>query len=311
MNCRQVEENLAFYFYDELGPEERRAVEAHLAACAACAAAAREHERLRAGLDERPAREPSPELLVRCREALDEALDHEEASWRALVRSWFVVPPGVSALRATAALTILVLGFSLGWTVRVRTSPAAPAANGSQAAWVGSDLSNLRISGISQVTPDPQTGAVRITLDAARRVTLEGSFDDPRIREVLLYTVKNYENPGIRRDTLEALRQSGGNPTVREALLYALRHDPNPGVRVAAAEAVQGLGWGPDLRAALLGALQEDQNPGVRVAAVNVLVDHADEEVLPVLEQLAGSDPNTYVRMQCARALREQGRGNY
>ena len=311
MNCKTVEDKLTFYLYDELEAGERAAVAAHLEACAACAAAARELERMRAVLDQRPRREPSPELLVRSREALDEALDREAESWRALVRSWFIVPPGVSALRATAALTILVLGFSLGWTLRTRV-PAAATGNGSgQAPWVGSDLSNLRISGVSQVAPDPQTRAVRITLDAQRRVVLEGSFDDPRIRQVLLYAMKNYDNPGIRRDTLEVLGQSGNNPTVREALLYALRRDPNPGVRLEAAQALQAVAWGADLRQALLDALREDQNPGVRVAAVNVLVEHADAEVLPVLETMAAGDPNTYVRLKCARALRERAREEF
>src|SRR3990172_6199651 len=311
MNCQSVEEKLTLYLVEELEPGERAALEAHLESCAACAATAREFGRLRAALDQRPVREPSPELFVRCREALDDALDHEAESWRALVRSWFIVPPGVSALRATAALTILVLGFSLGWTLRTR-APAAATGNGSgQAAWMGSDMSGLRISGISQVAPDMQTGAVRITLDAERRVVLEGSFDDPRIRQVLLYAAKNYDNPGIRRDTLEVLGQTGNNPTVREALLYALRRDLNPGVRLEAAQALQAVAWGADLRQALLDALREDQNPGVRVAAVNVLVEHADAEVLPVLETMAAGDPNTYVRLKCARALRERAREEF
>lgn len=312
MNCQGIEEKLTLYLYDELAASERAALEEHLKSCPACAATAREFERLRGFLGRRPAREPSPELLVRCREALDDALDREAASWRALVRSWFIVPPGVSALRATAALTILVLGFSLGWTLRTRVPAAEAPANGSgQAAWMGSDLSNLRISGISQVSPGPKNGAVRITLDAERRVVLEGSFDDPRIRQVLLYAVKNYDNPGIRRDTLEVLGQRGNNPTAREALLYVLRRDPNPGVRLEAVAAVQSLAWGADLQAALLEALREDQNPGVRVAAVNVLVEHADENVVPVLEQMAASDPNTYVRLQCSRALRERAREEF
>jgi len=310
MNCQSVTDKLTFYLYEELPAEERAAVAAHLEVCASCAAALGELERLRTALDRRPAREPSPELLVRCREALEEALDREEQSWRALVRNWFVLPPGVSALRVTAALTILLVGFSLGWTLRTRT-PASLAPNGGASPWIGANLDNLRINSISQVAPDPQTGAVRITLDAERRVTLESSFEDPRIREVLLYAVKNYENPGIRRDTLEVLRQGGNNPTVRDALLYALRRDPNPGVRLEAMEAVQALAWGPDVRGALLEALREDTNPGVRVAAVNVLVEHADEDVFPVLERMAAGDPNTYVRLKCARALRERPREDF
>lgn len=306
MNCRMSEEKLTLYLYDELPPEERAGVAAHLEECAQCAQASRELGRLRAALDRRAVPEPSPELLVHCRQALEDALDREEQSWRALIRSWFVVPPGVSLLRATSALAILVVGLSVGWTLRPRlASSGTPAPPAAANPWMGADLSGLRIRGISQVTPDPQTGQVRITLEAQRQLTLEGSFDDPRIREVLLYALRDYDNAGIRRDTLEALRGRGDNPAVRRALLYALRHDPNPGVRLEAIEAVQGMNWGPELRQALLGALQQDTNPGVRVAAIGVLVEHADEQVLLVLEELAGKDRNPYVRMQCAQAARE------
>ena len=36
-------------------------------------------------------------------------------------------------------------------------------------------------------------------MDAERRMTLEGSLDNPQIQRVLVYAVKSYDNPGIRR----------------------------------------------------------------------------------------------------------------
>jgi HEAT repeat protein len=163
----------------------------------------------------------------------------------------------------------------------------------------------MRIGDISGVVPDLQTGQVQITLDAARRVTLEGSLDDPRVRRVLLYAVKSYDNPGIRRDTLDCLRAGANNPDVREALLYAMGHDSNPGVRLEAMDVLRGLGWGADSRQVFLDALQHDTNAGLRAAAVDELVKHADREVLPVLQRLAASDSCRYVRLKCASALRE------
>jgi len=160
------------------------------------------------------------------------------------------------------------------------------------------------------VAPDPQSGGVRITLDAERRVTLEGSLDNARIRQVLVDAVRSYDNPGIRRDTLEALRMHTDNPAVRAALLFAMRHDPNAGMRLEALKTVRGMEFGQDVRRALLGALEHDTNPGVRVAAVNALVEHAaeegqDETVMPVLVKLATSDQNAYVRLQCQAAVRK------
>jgi len=313
MDCKKVEEKLALHLYDELAPEERVALDAHLAACGHCAEAAGELGRLRRVLNQRPLPEPSPDLLVRCRYELEEALDRETSGWRALLQSGFGLwPPAVagSALRVTAALAVLLVGFSLGWTLRQQAS--LPGVEGPAAPYCGgADLSNARIRGISRVAPDPQTGAVRITLDAERQFTLEGPLDAPHIQEVLLYEVKSYDNPGIRRDTLEVLRARGSDPVVRDALLYALHKDPNDGVRLEALQALHELAWTPQIRQAVLETLEHDTNPGVRVAAINILVQHADEEVLPRLEQLATEDRNPYVRLKCANAVREKARGEF
>jgi hypothetical protein len=172
----------------------------------------------------------------------------------------------------------------------------------------GADLENMRISGISRVASDPQTGGVKITMDAERRVTLEGSLDDPKIQQVLVYAVKSYDNPGIRRDTLDALRSHADNPNIRQALIFAMQHDANAGVRLEALGAVCNMKFSDEVRAALLEALEHDTNPGVRVAAVDALIDHTEKDgcdapTAQALEQLASNDRNPYVRLKCANAM--------
>jgi HEAT repeat protein len=51
---------------------------------------------------------------------------------------------------------------------------------------------------------------------------------------------------------------------------------------------------------------------GVKVESVDALVDHFEKEgrdaaILNALERLATSDPNRYVRLKCASALRKLG----
>jgi hypothetical protein len=172
------------------------------------------------------------------------------------------------------------------------------------------DFENMRINDISRVAPDPNTGGVRITMDAQRRFTLEGSLDDPRIQQLLVYAVKSYDNAGIRRDTLDALRARSKSPDVRAALLYTMEHDPNAGNRLAALDATRGMESGDDLQQSLLEVLQHDQNPGVRVESADLLVDQVekegrDEAILSALERLATNDPNRYVRLKCASALQK------
>jgi hypothetical protein len=311
MDCDDLEKAVSLYLYDELTGEERAALEGHLAACAGCRVKLEETRRLHRELSECPRPEPTPALLVRCRQALEEALDREQLGWRGLLRGWVWQFGTAPAPRLAAVLTLVLFGFGLGWTLRPRARSLEPVAPRQTAAsFFGTDLGDFRIRHISQVVPDPQSGGVRITLDAERRVTLEGSLDDPRIRQVLVDTVKGYDNPGIRRDTLEALRMHRDNPSVRAALLFAIRRDPNAGMRLEALKTVRGMERGRDVQEALLGALEHDTNPGVRVAAVDALVEYAaeegeDETVMPVLVKLAAGDQNPYVRLQCQAAVRK------
>lgn len=307
MSCKHIEEQLPLYFYDELSAEERAGVEAHLAGCARCAEVAAEFGRLRAALDERPVIEPSPALLVHCRSDLEETLDREQTGWRALVRGWFGQAPGQPALRWASALAVLVVGFSAGWAMQRQGGPTPiPTSNQSGPDWFGADMTGVRINGISQVAPDPRTGEVRLTLNTERQVTLEGSLDDPRIQNALVYAMKNNDNAGIRHDTAEALGSRSANPAVREALVHAAMHDPNPGVRLEALEALRPAAGRADVREALLDVLRNDENPGVRVAAIDILLEDADDEDVPVLAELAREHQNPYVRYKCTKALRER-----
>lgn len=311
MKCKDWEQRVWLYLYDDLTPEERAGCEAHLAACEGCRTRLEETRRLHALLKECPSPEPTPELLVASRRGLEEALDREELGWRGLLRGWLPgFGPGLPG-RAAAVVTLVVFGFGLGWTLRPRAAKLQPAAGESMpASFAGADLSDLRINSISQVSPDPRTGGVRIALNAERRVTLEGSLDDPRIRQVLVYAVKSYDNPGIRRDTLDVLRTQGDNPAVRAALLFAMRHDDNAGVRLEALSATRNMQCGRDVHQALLDALEHDSNVGARIAAVDTLMQHAEEEgpdvpVVAALEKLAAQEQNPSVRMKCLVALQK------
>jgi len=315
MNCEDFNENLPLLMYDELRVADRAACEAHLAACSNCQGLLEGSRRLRGLLNERTSREPAPDLLVRCRQALDEALDREQMGWGAALREWLPRLGIVRPAGALAALTLVVLGFGLGWTLRPRRGVLVPDREKdlSQASTMG--LGDARISGISQVLPDPKTGGVRITLNAERRMTLEGSLDDDNVRKVLVYALNSYDNPGIRVDTLEALRGSSNNPSVQPELLHTLTNDPNLGVRLEALKAVRRMNWNPEVRQALLDVVhQAKANQGLRGAVVDELVKHAvkDKDVvaLSALEQLAANDPNDYVRVKSLRALVALGADN-
>ena len=317
MECREFEEYMTLDLYGDLPPERRAPYEAHLANCATCRAAREQVRGLHEVLAQRPGLEPSPDLLVECRQALSDALEKERLGWHGLMREWLVflqLPPQQVVSRLAFVLTLVVFGFGLGWTLRPRAERGVPSgpSNVTSSSLAEADLENMRINDISRVAPDPQTGDVRITMDAQRRFTLEGSLDDPRIQQLLVDAVKSYDNAGIRRDTLDALRARTKSPNVRAALLYTMQHDPNVGNRLAAMDAARAMQGGDDLQQTLINVLEHDRNMGVRVESVDLLVDQMErqgrnEATLGTLARLATTDSNSYVRLKCVSALRKLG----
>lgn len=316
MSCKEFEESLELSPYDEMPPEDRAKLESHLKGCADCRAHLEQVNRLHKLLAERPSSEPSPQLLAECRMALDEAIDRElsTVSWKKLGAELWSGLTSLPMTRVSWVAAVLLFGIGLGWTLRPAISRISSAGGSAtvtpttSAGTLSPDLSNMRINAITQVAPVPdatETGQVRITVDAERRMTLQGSLDDPRIRQVLEDALKSYSNPGIRRDSLAAL-QGGADrlPSVRNALLYALQNDPNPGVRLEALTAVRKLDWSPEVEQALVQSLAPENNPGVRVGALDILATHADKSTLPVFERLATQDSNRYVRIKSLRAIR-------
>ena len=307
MNCSDIEKTSPLQLYGELNVGEAAAFEAHLAGCEACRARHEEAARLHRLLVECPKPEPAPDLLVRCRQSLDETLDREQLGWRSLLRGWLWSFGAAPATRAVAALTMIAFGFGLGWTLRPHAGTPSIVGGGQASTFEGGDLGRIR--SINSVASDPQSGGVRIQMDAERRVTLQGSLDDPRIRQVLVDTVKSYDNPGIRRDTLDALRMQTQDPSVRDALEFALSHDANAGNRLEVLRLMQHTECGANTHQCLVNVAEKDPNVGVRAAAIDALVQHIEEEgrdetVLAAFDKMATNDQNSFVRMRCRAAVR-------
>ena len=94
---------------------------------------------------------------------------------------------------------------------------------------------------------------------------------------------------------------------VRETLLDALQHDVNPGVRVEAVNLLvhsldESAGQAPEPPDAA-----PPQASQVAGSADDVPVDPSVGRVIHILEELQKRDPNRYVRMRSAAALRQIG----
>jgi HEAT repeats/Putative zinc-finger len=316
------------------------------AACASQLAEERSlHESLMEALQASEQFDSGGILLSQCRSELAEALDDLSAPplkkhWQPLgwLRSWMAMRPVWSA----AVLVLLGLGLGtqgLPWlSARLDSGSNGQTVNVSPSArFTDEQLAKMAVAGISfSPTSDSTAGTLQLHVKTEQPLVLSGSVDDPDLRRVLTYVVENgnQTEAGVRLDCLEALRARTGDADVRRALLYAARNDQNPAVRMKAMESLRDVVVDQTVRETLIDALEHDSNPGVRVEAVNLLVrsleggaaeveqtpkavlapepverslDPSMERVIQTLQDLERSDPNRYVRLRSAAALRQMG----
>jgi len=304
MNCAWVKQNITLYIYDELPDDARHELEQHTERCAACAAELKTSREFRGLMTEvLPASDPTPNLLTASRMRLSEALESAEPArrwrWALDVAGWLHQVRFSPALAAV----LLMIGFAGGVMASYRlvnkTTEVAQVLNNP------SPVSQASIAGIKSIIPDPGSRKVEIQYDTVQPEKAEGTIDDPRIQQLLLFAARSNYNAGVRMDSVDLLAQKPEDRQVRDALIFALRYDANPGVRLKALD-----GLGPyvqddtSVRNAVLDALLTDSNPGVRSEAIMLLKPlKADAAVRQAFQQLSRQDKSKFIRSESQRVL--------
>src|SRR6266403_1661868 len=309
MKCDWVRQNILFYVYNELEDDARYEVEQHLARCPECATELKAARKFHATLSGMPVAEPTPNLLAASRMRLQEALETTQPGgfWQRVI-----FEPGTWLRQIRMAPALAAVSFIVGFGGGIGATYNFLANRPPTSDIAINDHSNpppsveaSSVTGIRSVTQEPGSNQVSIKYDTVLTQEAQGSLNDQRIQQLLLFAARNNYNSGVRMDSVDLLTQKPNDVHVREALLYALRYDSNPGVRL---KAIEGLGpYVKDdvrVRDAVLEALVNDANPGLRTQALHLLDPcRADSSVRVVLQKLAANDQNQYIRLQARNML--------
>jgi hypothetical protein len=303
MKCEWVIENITLHVYGELEDDARHELEQHVARCADCAAELKAAQEFHDLLSEERAAEPTPNLVAAARMKLQEALETAEQGgfWRRLAfdpANWLRQVSFSPAL----ASAILILGFAGGVGTAYKVLPHPPQGITTSTAPAPAEAS---ITGIQSITQQPGTNQIDIKYNTLSTLETQGSLNDQRIQQLLLFAARNNYNSGVRMDSVDLLTQKPNVSQVRDALIYALRYDTNPGVRL---KALDGLGGfvkdDVRVRDVVLEALVNDANPGVRTEALRLIEPaKADGSVRGVLMTLAAKDQSQYIKSQARTML--------
>ena len=187
-------------------------------------------------------KEPGPNLVARSRLRLDEALDAlPPMRWyERLVQRLMNSMASLQAAPVAACL-LLVAGIGAGSLggyefAQYRAAHAArqrrAIANAARSPTAGSRRS-ANVASISSIVRQPGTEMVEVSYNQLVPRQIEGSLDDPAIRQLLMLATENSTSAGVRDDSVGLLAaecraghscQAAG---IRDALMVALRYDKN------------------------------------------------------------------------------------
>jgi hypothetical protein len=304
MKCEWVRENIVLQVYGELADDARHELEQHVSRCADCAAELKAEQEFHALLAQDRAADPTPNLVAASRMRLQEGLETvKQGSF--FSRLAFDPANWLRQVKFSPALAsaILILGFAggVGSTYKIYGTRAPQPGPGPTPPIPAA----ASIAGIDSVIQQPGTDQISIKYNTVSTQEAQGSLNDEKIQQLLLYAARNNYNSGVRVDSVDLLAQKTGDMQVREALMYALQNDTNPGVRLKSLNALGNyVKNDTNVRDAVLRALVNDGNSGVRIEALRLIEPvKADGSVRGVLMALAAKDQSTYIKSQARTML--------
>ena len=321
MNCELAHEQIVMAEYGELSDDAAHELSRHLAICPDCG---RERETLRAIkllADTHPLSEPEANLMARSRLRLEEALDTlPPRRWYERVARYMGNSFARLQSAPVAAALMLVIGGAAGalggyYVSQSHVAKAGEAAQNQAGAQAVVEAAAPSVAGeiasISRIERQPNSEQVQVSYNQIVPRQVSGSLDDSHIRHFLTIAAVRAAASGEDDGSIDLVvkecrdhhgcRASG----LSDALLMVLRYGRSPQMRrKALAGLAPYVADDLEVRNAVLEAVLYDSDVDTRTDAIHALTPvEADTSVRQVLHNVAGSDPNTQIRIVSRQAL--------
>lgn len=320
MNCELARERIVAAAWQELSDEHAHELERHVSACPECQRECEQVLALKVLMEANPVQEPAPNMVARARLRLDEVIDTLPPKrwyerWSTLAWNNFARLQSAPV----AVVILLVVGGGAGSLggyeyaqSRVAHAATTQTAGASKTDSTAALPALASVASVSGIVRQPNSEIVDVSYNQVVPRQIEGSLDDPQIRQLLMLATEDASSPGVRDDSVGLLAaecragHSCQPAGIREALMVALRYDRSPKVRQKALEGLEPyVADDVRVRDAVLEAVLNDNDPAIRTAAIGLLEPvEADTSVRQVLYSVSNSDDNAHIRNVSRQVLR-------
>ncbi|OGU72858.1 MAG: hypothetical protein A2V93_01805 [Ignavibacteria bacterium RBG_16_34_14] len=314
MDHKKHREWIQLFLYDELTQKEKDELNNHLNDCNECNAELEKQKKLLSILKNTALPEPDENLLSEARREFSAALKVERTK-----RSSFSFPkinlsgsffsPIKVAFSGAGVLAVgIFIGFLLFNKQNENVIPVIEEENTLSSLEDRTQITNLRF-----IDQDPSDGEIEFTVDAIKPLRIKGKISDPKIQNMLTYSILYEENPGIRLNAINLIKTNVQNndEEIKAALITVAKYDTNIGVRREALKLLRSFPFDSEVREALLYILLNDENSAMRIEAITSLKEISEkgtgfnqDEISAFRENLK-KEENNYVKFQMKTVLQE------
>ena len=321
MNHEKYKELIQLYVYNELNAAEKTSLENHLSSCTECRSELELQKKLISNLTKIKSFEVDDTFLNEARSELRAALRRERSreTFGKKLTSFIGSITQSPYKAAFAGLTLVALGFLFGYlNFHKADIIIAPTESKND---FSSLENNIQINNVKFIDQDASDGEIEFTFEAIKPVHIKGSIDDERIQNVLVYSMLNEQNPGVRLNAINVIGEKSPSGKmdqrtqldndIKTALLSVVKYDENPGVRREALKILRTYPYDDEIKEVLLYVLMNDENSGLRIEAISGLNEASKKgmnfnpEELSIFKERMERDENNYVRYQAKTVLKE------
>jgi len=324
MEHRKYKDLIQLFVFGELSKEEKKLFESHIVSCIECRTEMEEQMKLKSLFSKGILIEPDDHLLNEARTELHAAIRKERSKisfWEKLTNASLNMF-SFNYKIALGSVALVILGFLSGYLIFHNPGQEKlilPVTEKENYSFLSSNNdvlpeNKVKISNVTFIDQDLKDDQIEFTFDAIKPVHMKGSINDPGIQNILLYSMLNAQNPGVRLNSINAIstNQPGKlDSDIKEALISSVKYDDNPGVRREALKLLNKYPYDEEIKKALLFVLMNDENSGLRIEAINGLVEARkegysfSEQDLSIFKKRVEMDKNNYVKYQAKTVLKE------
>ncbi len=299
--CKHDKKDLVLHYYSELSEAATADVDVRLKVCPACAEYYAEFSGMEAIIPRSPSVEPDESVMTAVRAVTARRLREREGEQSRRLEPRGFVLPGPIRSRLSLVTALVVFAFLGGrWSTSSNQTGI-------------SVFDAPSIADISDIAYDAETGTVRIKYRTVSASSIDGSFEDSRVRSLVEHALVNRDNPSTRLRAVKLLNmmdveQIRPDAGLVSALAVILKDDPNSGMKLQAIGALrrihEGAALDKEMTELLLGILDSSDNSALRIEALELLTasELARQDLNRVLTR-ASRDENSFIRFRALAAL--------